>query len=313
LEITNSYNSGTAAIKQKVLKSPVKYGFPPNAFQGKGITGIRQQLMTNDARILAAIYENDYVHFGSNSINPQYANAGVFLGKIENVSSATPKVKTSLFSSSNIEYGYPSMTLMGDNAIPHKVLYTFSHCVFDSTPGMSMIYQNTNGEFSDIVRLKNGTNLIDMTPDSIERWGDYSNAQRIYNNPDNAFLVGSWGGTQSGNNTRMLTWVAKVSVDDTTSPVSSIQNLSLNSESMSIFPNPTQQFFTTTLNLVQNEILNFEIHTMDGKKMYTIFNKMAFAGKNEFSMSIQDLPKGSYLLKVEGNRGFATTKVVVKE
>jgi hypothetical protein len=235
------------------------------------------------------------------------------LGKIENVSSATPKVKTSLFSSSNIEYGYPSMTLMGDNAIPHKVLYTFSHCVFDSTPGMSMIYQNTNGEFSDIVRLKNGTNLIDMTPDSIERWGDYSNAQRIYNNPDNAFLVGSWGGTQSGNNTRMLTWVAKVSVDDTTSPVSSIQNLSLNSESMSIFPNPTQQFFTTTLNLVQNEILNFEIHTMDGKKMYTIFNKMAFAGKNEFSMSIQDLPKGSYLLKVEGNRGFATTKVVVKE
>jgi hypothetical protein len=47
--------------------------------------------------------------------------------------------------------------------------------------------------------------------------------------------------------------------------------------------------------------------------MYTIFNKMAYAGKNEFSMSIQDLPKGSYLLKVEGNRGFATSKVVVKE
>jgi hypothetical protein len=176
-----------------------------------------------------------------------------------------------------------------------------------------MIYQNTNGEFSDIVRIKNGTNLIDMTADSIERWGDYSNAQRIYNNPDNAYLVGSWGGPQSGNNTRMLTWVAKVSVDDTTSPVSSIQNLSLNSESMSIFPNPTQQFFTTTLNLLQNELLNFEIHTMDGKKMYTIFNKMAFAGKNEFSMSIQDLPKGSYLLKVEGNLGLATTKVVVKE
>jgi hypothetical protein len=314
LEITNSYNSGSAAIKQKVLKSPIKYGFPPNAFQGKSTAGIRQQLMTNDARVLAAIYENDYVHFGSNSINPQYANAGVFLGKIENVSSATPKVKTSLFSSSNIEYGYPSMTLMGDNAIPHKVLYTFSHCVFDSTPGMSMIYQNTNGEFSDIVRLKNGTNLIDMTADSIERWGDYSNAQRIYNNPNNAYIVGSWGGPQSANNTRMLTWVAKVSVEDTTSPVtSSIQNLSLNSKSMSIFPNPTQQFFTTTLNLVQNELLNFEIHTMDGKKMYTIFNKMAYAGKNEFSMSIQDLPKGSYLLKVEGNRGFATSKVVVKE
>lgn len=314
LEITNSYNSGTAAIKQKVLKSPIKYGFPPNAFQGKSTAGIRQQLMTNDARVLAAIYENDYIHFGSNSINPQYLNAGVFLGKIENVSSATPKVKASLFSSSNIEYGYPSMTQIGDNMIPHRILYTFSHCIKDSTPGMSMVYQNTNGEFGDIAMIKNGTNLIDMTADSIERWGDYSNAQRIYNNPNAAYLVGSWGGPQSTYNTRMLTWVAKVSVDDTTSPVtSSIQNLGLNSEKLSIFPNPTQQIFTTTLNLEKNELLNFDIYSLDGKKMYTIFNKMAYAGNNEFSMSIQDLPKGSYLLKIEGSQGFSMSKVVVKE
>ncbi len=314
LEITDSYNSGNAAIKQKVLKSPVKYGFPPNAFQGKGITGIRQQLMTNDARILAAIYENDYVHFGSNSINPQYANAGVFLGKIENVSSAAPKVKTSLFSSNNIEYGYPSMTLMGNNSIPHKVLYTFSHCVFDSTPGMSMIYQNTNGEFSDIVRIKNGTNLIDMTADSIERWGDYSNAQRIYNNPDNAYLVGSWGGPQSGFNTRMLTWVAKVSVSDTTKPITSaIQNSISNAEEASIAPNPTQNTFTTTIHLTKNEILDFEIYSLEGKKLYTVFNKKAFAGKNDFSMSIEDLPKGQYILKIHGNQGFQLSKRVVKD
>jgi hypothetical protein len=223
-------------------------------------------------------------------------------------------VKTSLFSSSNIEYGYPSMTLMGDNAIPHKVLYTFSHCVFDSTPGMSMIYQNTNGEFSDIVRIKNGTNLIDMTADSIERWGDYSNAQRIYNNPDNAYLVGSWGGTQSGNNTRMLTWVAKVSVDDTTKPITStIQNSISNIEEASIAPNPTQNTFTTTIHLTQNEILDFEIYSLEGKKLYTVFNKKAFAGKNDFSMSIEDLPKGQYVLKIQGNQGFQLSKRLVKD
>jgi hypothetical protein len=94
-EITDSYQSGNAQITQKVVTSPVAYGFPPNAVQ-KLYGTAQQYLMTNDARVLAAIYENNYIHFGSNTLNPTYMNAGVFLGEIKNVSSATPVVTASI-------------------------------------------------------------------------------------------------------------------------------------------------------------------------------------------------------------------------
>ena len=59
-EITDSYQSGNAQITQKVVTSPVAYGFPPNAVQ-KLYGTAQQYLMTNDARVLAAIYENNYI------------------------------------------------------------------------------------------------------------------------------------------------------------------------------------------------------------------------------------------------------------
>jgi hypothetical protein len=53
--------------------------------------------MTNDARVLAAIYENGYVHFGSNTVNPAYMNAGVYLGTIKNISEANPVITADIF------------------------------------------------------------------------------------------------------------------------------------------------------------------------------------------------------------------------
>jgi hypothetical protein len=59
--------------------------------------------------------------------------------------------------------------------------------------------------------VKNGTSVINNFSDSIERWGDYTNIQRIYNEPNSAFLTGSWGEANL-----MRTWIAKVSVKDPT-------------------------------------------------------------------------------------------------
>lgn len=300
-EITNSYASGNAQFKSKVIKSPVKYGFPPNAFQAKNGTGKIQQLSTNDARVLAAIYENDYIHFGSNSINPQYTNAGIMLGTIKNVSKTMPTVTTKIFSSPTIEYGYPSMAQIEDTIIKHRVVYTFSHCVTDSMPGMSMVYQNTNGEFSAIQRIKNGLSIIDLDTAQIERWGDYSNAQRNHANINQAYLVGSFG-----NLNRMKTWIAKLEVNDTVlppppPPPSSISSSETNTN-IDLFPNPSQNKFTTSFEITENEYLKFSITSIDGKLIADILYEKAFKGKNEFSINTNSLPKGLYYLKIKGDK-----------
>ena len=303
LEITNSYASKSAKLNQSILKSPIKYGFPPNALQKKNSFGITQQLMTNDARVLTAIYENDHIHFGSNTINTKFQNAAVFLGSILNVSK-NPKVEATILSNENLEFGYPSMTHIGDYNRPRQVLYTFSHCYTDSFPGTSMVYQNAKGEFSKIISVKNGNNRIDMVADSIERWGDYTNIQKVYNQPNTAFLTGSFGGPLGNSFTRMLSWVSKVRVEDTTTLSSSISNVSKEKQFILIAPNPAKNILTFQFKLQESQILSFEIWSLEGKKLYHIYNQKAFTGKNDFQIEIDQIPAGNYFLKISGINGF---------
>lgn len=305
LEITNSHRSGSAQLTQRILKAPVKYGFPPNALQAK-IGGKTQQLMTNDGRVVAAIYENDYIHFGANSINPAYTNAAVYLGTISNVSAASPTVSTQLFSTNTTEYGYPSMTYLGTFAADHKVLYTFSHCFTDSFPGTSILYRDANGQYSDIIEVKNGTSVINNFSDSIERWGDYTNIQRIYKEPNTAFLSGSWGDIN-----KMRTWIAKVEVSD---PTTGLSDMNKKASQVSIFPNPVYaQKFTTRFELTTKQIVRFELYDLQGKLVTRLLETNVSQGQSEFSFETGPLPKGIYQLVGRGEAAVLFTKSVVVE
>lgn len=301
LEITDSYISGQAQLKQRVMKSPVKYGFPPNAHQSK-YNNVIQQLMTNDARVLAAIYENDYIHFGLNSIDSQEIKANVMLGTIKKVSSTTPIVETKLLDEPGLEFGYPSMAYIGLKPDDHRVIYSFSHCVTDSFPGTSAIYKNAKGEFSDLMILKRGTGIVNpILTDSIERWGDYSNTQRLYQTGNQAYLANSYGA-----NNRMRTYIAKLETNDTvqaTKPNSRIESIQDNSKAK-IFPNPMlDKRFNVEFSLANSEYLYFNLYDFQGKLITKLIEKKGEAGKNEFSFRTNDLSKGNYLLVITGDQG----------
>ncbi len=302
-EITDSYQSGNAQITQKVLKSPVAYGFPPNAVQK--LYGTSQQyLMTNDARVLAAIYENDHIHFGSNTVNPTYLNAGVFLGQIKNVGSATPVVTADILSNDTVEYGYPSMTYMGNNPSEHKVLYTFSHCYVDSFPGTSIVYKDDAGNFSDVIPTKNGTSNINILTDSTERWGDYTNIQRKYNTTGRAYLSGSWGKSSGVN-----CWVTIVDNKDFSVAVNDISA----EVSNPVYPNPTDDLFNVDFNLDKEQKVRFEILDMNGRSVSLLMDTNVKAGNNRFSFSTQPLAAGNYIFKISTKeKNLATQKLTVK-
>ncbi len=295
-EITDSKSSGQATINQRVLKSPVAYGFPPNARQKYISPNITQYLMTNDARVLAAIYENDHIYFGSNTVNPVFMNAAVYLGTISQISSASPQVSADIFSTSTMEYGYPSMTWLGQNANDHKILYTFSHCITDSFPGTSVLYKDANNNYSDIVAIRNGTSIINRLTDSIERWGDYTNIQKMYNNSNRAYLSGSWGKSNANR-----TWIA--AIDNADFPTT-VNNFSTDFEN-TIYPNPIEQAsFTTTFKLEQSQHVRFEILDMQGKLISLLLDTNVKKGEHEFSFQTGDLPAGMYLFQI---RSLTTT------
>ena len=318
LEINNTYASGKAQLKQKVLKSPVKYGFPPNAFQKK-IGGKTQQLMTNDARVLAAIYENNQVHFGLNSILKPDITATVMLGSIKNVNTTNPKVETKLLDIPGYEFGYPSMAYTGTDALDHKIAFSFSHCREDSFPGTSVIYKDAKDNFSKLLVVKEGLTHIDAIPpgnpgypeDTIERWGDYTNMQTLHQIPNQVFLTGSFG-----KNNRMATWLAKLEVNDTTKgtkPTSSVNPKNSNA-ALELFPNPIKDnMFQVKFELSDKEYLYFDLYDNAGRRVAKLLESKGNAGQNEFNFRTNDLSKGQYFLQIKGNKNTNISKLVFIE
>jgi hypothetical protein len=298
--ITNSYKSGNAQITSKVLKSNNPYGFPPNPKQKNG-----QYLMTNDGRILAAINYDNNIYFGANSVNPTYLNAGVYLGTVKNVNT-TPSVTGQVFSSNTMEYGYPSMAAVGIKS-SYGIIYNINHIVSDSFAGVSTLYQDMNGKFSSLIRIKDGNSSINVLTDSTERWGDYSGIQRKYNDPCLAYSAGTY---IFGSNLR--TWVQMSKSCNINAGIFSENRKLFHTE---IYPNPASERFIVEFEMTEKKWLSFYLQSIDGKFSKLLLMHACKAGTNRFSISTDDLSNGIYILQAITNTGeniFAKKIVIAK-
>jgi hypothetical protein len=261
--------------------------------------------MTNDGRVLAAIYENDYIHFGANSVHPTLNNAGVLLGTIQNVSSASPTVDAQVFAEPMVEYGYPSMCYMGTAPNDHRVMFNVAHCYTDSFPGISVVYKNPAGDYSDFLRVSEGNSPLNRLTDSNERWGDYSGIQTVYNNPQQAYLAGTV--TLNGN---ARAWVARIQNADF---AVGIQDQSHESRT-DVFPNPVEDAkFRTRFTLKKKEELLCNLYDMNGRLIKQLLRGIGKPGLNEFSFDTGVLASGNYMFVILGkNRKVLTEMISVK-
>ncbi len=267
--------------------------------------------MTNDARVLAAIYENGNIHFGSNSILQGDITSTVMLSTIKNVQTTNPKVEAKLLNIPGMEFGYPSMAYTGVDPLDHKVMYSFSHCRIDSFPGTSVIYKDAKDNFSKLLIIKEGESIVNAFSDSIERWGDYTNMQKLYQYENQAFLTGSYGKTN-----RMATWLAKLEVNDTTKgtkPTNSLRQSNLET-TVAVYPNPIKNsLFQVNFEIDDNEDLSFDLYDNIGRKVVRLLDTKGYKGKNEFSFRTNDLPKGQYILQIKGDKTTNIAKTVLVE
>jgi len=295
LEITNSHQSGLANLTMKPLVSNVAYGFPPNVPLVNG-----QELMTNDGRVLCAVYANDKVFFGSNSITTNN-KASIYLGDVNNVSSNTPSVTGKIVDVDSVEYAYPSITHIGQSINDNKLLYTFSHCATNGFPGTSALYKNDIGDYSDVIRVYSGNTTVNILTDSMERWGDYSGIQKMYNNQNRAYLSGSY--SLSG---FYRTCVAILdNFDFALNNPSPIQNTATH-----LFPNPVQQFFTTQFYVKEKTTCTFPLYDVLGKKITTLLQADVKQGNNQFAFNVEKLTSGNYFLRISGKTIFYNFKIV---
>lgn len=298
--ISDSYQSGNAQFSTKILKTDKVYGLPPNALQKDG-----QYLATNDARVLSGFIENNKIQYVQNCVDTQTVTATVYVGEIDNPSSVTPQVRGKLVPNSGIEFAYPSIAYLGNGQFDNRAIITCSYVTQDTFPGTAAFYKDASGNISDILIVKPGEKAVNVLTDSVERWGDYTGIQKKYNEPNTAWLAGSYVYPSQ----QYRTWIAKV-VNADSAVVSGLSQLDEKIQSK-IFPNPASEQFSVEIELPRGNYTNFALYDATGKLVRTLLEDNCKPGKSIFSFNTQHLHTGVYFLKISNREDVLKTEKVI--
>ena len=307
-EVTDTIGSPTNTVNVKVVTSNQKYYMPPSGRQ----TIATQSLATNDARVLGAFYENNKIQYVHNTNNPANNHVTVYYGVIDNPQSTSPTATGYIINNDTVDFAYPNISYAGLNNNDNTAVITFDHSSNKIFPGISAIKANAQGDFSKVLRIKNGAKAINILSGNLERWGDYSGSQTKYNNPGEVWMSGCYGYNYSFSYPNAHgAWIAQIGLYS--------NNVGINEHSKKeevpslLFPNPAQDMVTVEFVITQPEYLSFDLYDTQGKLVTTLIRDWVKVKTNSFQFSLRDLSAGIYYLKITGNNGTEITKKVIKD
>lgn len=296
-EITNTLNSGTATLSTRLVKASRSYGFPPNAPQPGG----QQWLSTNDGRILTAMVQNGIIQFAGNCVDTNYYTAGIFHGYM-NVNANTATLN--IISADSVDYGYPDIAYAGNGeSWDNSAMLTFSKVSKNYNAGTVAMYVNRDFQYSDVIDVKQGTGVINVLTDTLERWGDYTGIQRKYNEPRTFWLAGSLAQSPSH-----ITVLGKITNPD---PALSTPEASQSKFDMNIYPNPAIEWFNVEFDLPQSAQLVFNLYDVNGKLVSKLVEVKVKAGTNKFTFNTLPLTNGVYYLNIENGAAIIKNEKVI--
>ena len=307
VEVTDTIGAPTNTVLTKALITPQPYYFPPSGRQ----TITTQSLATNDARNLGAFYENNKIQYVHNTKNPLNNHVSIYYGTIDNPQSASPTINGYIIDNDTVDFAYPNISYAGLNASDNTAIISFDHSSNKLFPGISAIKTDANGNFSNVLRIKNGAAYVNVLSDNLERWGDYSGSQRRYNKPGEVWISGYYGYTINSitNKNKHGAWIAQLGIDP--GMVTGIVNEPVKNETPSlVFPNPAQDLFNVDIHLTQPEYLNFELYDANGKLVETLLRDWVKTKDNTFNFSLRDVSKGKKKKKITGNKTSITKKII---
>lgn len=284
--ISHNHSHANPQYSMKVLKADKKYGLPPYASQKQA--GFR--LQTNDARVLGAFYVNNKIQYVQTSRNPVNGRSSVFHGVLQFPASTTPTITANIISYDSLDIAYPTIVHAGNNTFGRQSLITFSHSSEYTLPGTSVVYFDNNGEYSKLLMTKPGEGYINsFIIDSVERWGDYTAIQRRYNNPNEFWLIGSYGRTTNS----VGTWISKIQMND---PAVSIDNKTINNLEP-VYPNPVVNFLSIPFDIQSDAEIVLTITDATGRTVET-FKETQMAGKQKAIINVSNYKVGIYFYNI---------------
>ncbi len=295
IELKNLHIDSLATLKIDVRKSDTPYGLPPNAMQPGG------SLQTNDARILDAIIVDDWIQFVSTSIDTLTGQSAIYHGVINKLNS-TRDISAQILSG-DTEYAFPSIAFTGEYLNDSDVIILASHSSSTRNPGLSCLYVDSEGNYSDWLTIKEGEGTITKFSNTV-RWGDYTASQRL-STPGHVFVTSSYGKSDSTYGTFLAELASPGLTVGTTAP----ERIDLMTKK---YPNPSKdivniQFYTPLIERQKIALYDFQ------GRLVKLFHegKPKKTGPTEFIFSTESLSKGVYYLVIIGDGQLLVSEKIV--
>lgn len=298
LEVTGRVNDPNTELLVRTLQADQPYLLPVPADQQGN-----QWLDTNDGRVLGGYLLNNRIYYVQSCTDPATGRAGIYHGVIDDVAGAA-SITSRIYSDPDMDYGFPNISWTGLSINEEKSMISFNHSSETIAAGVSAIHINPNLDASDRIFVKSGISIVNVLPDTLERWGDYSGSQRMYNQPGVVWVVGSYA--QSGQH---RTWIGQLFSPAIATGIEE-ESIAVNT---AVFPNPFINDLSIEFELTDSELIKLDLYDSNGKLVRTLLEDRVRSGKNRISFSDEFLEVGTYLLVASNSGSRIFTKQIIKQ
>ncbi|MGB0431465.1 MAG: T9SS type A sorting domain-containing protein [Bacteroidia bacterium] len=259
-----------------------------------------QELDMGDARVKNAILINEKIHLVHTTATVNYYAAIGY----HQIDLKTKGIETIIMHKDGKKrnLAYPSVGAAGTEYDDQNVFVAYTESGADIYPKLNIINIDENLEQSGEVTLQEGEGSIDILDDDTERWGDYITIANKFNS-NTAWVFGCVGNASDQHDNYLI----EVSLDQS----ASVPNTPLKSE-VSTYPNPVVEIINLEFELDKRQVVNISLFNMNGQ-LIELLTKDAFnEGKHLLHFDINQLKKGTYFVKIEGNKGLLAQKQIIK-
>lgn len=301
LEVTGRVSDPTTELLVRTIVADQPYVLPVAAEQEGG-----HQFDTNDNRVLGGYTKNNRLHFVQSCTDPTTGTSGIYYGVIDGFQGNSPTVTSRIFSDPSLYYGYPNISWSGLSDGDEQSIITFNHSSETVFAGFSAIHVNANLEASNRVEIKSGLGHVNVLQSNLERWGDYSGSQRLYDEPGTIWAVGSFGSAVHGHGT----WISQLTSPDLTTNITTPPSENLNSQ---VYPNPFLNQMEVVFELEKTTFLRLELVDIQGHIVKLIMEDRMKSGKNRISFNGSFLTAGTYFLNAYASDKLSFSKQIIKQ
>lgn len=267
-------------LTYETVLSDQDYGLPPGAQMPGSDT-----LDCNDARVLGGFYENNILHFVGNTIIDGTGRPGIYHGQLTGLGTGNLSLRLNLIGDS-VDLGYPNIAYVGltptDNSAILVVNFS-SETVFPASGSLFF-----DGErYSRLSTIKEGISSVDVLTNTQERWGDYADVQRKYDEPG---VV--WSATSYARSNAHFTWIASL-----IRPFGVVVPAISSSIHSTVMPNPASHQVALDFTLDHPGFIRISLLNLAGQEVTVLLADQVQGGTHRFGCEVSHLPAGMYVLQ----------------